>query len=180
MPTFESAIPVIMAHEGGWVHNLADPGGETMMGWSMLTIKRLGLTPKDLGLDIPAFVPGCLKSVTKDVCRGLYRKFFWDKYGYGSISDPKVATKVFDCAVNCGPARAHAMVQRAATVCGHALVDDGVLGPKSVAGINSCEPVALVKAMAEQMRTYYTLIATKRPSLQVFLKNWIHRANWGT
>ncbi len=182
MSDFNKAVEVILAHEGTdtnhWVDDARDPGGETIWGWSMLTIKKLGLIPSDLGLNIPSFVPGCLKAVSKDVCKQLYKTYFWEKYGYGKITDDTVATKIFDCSVNCGPSRAHKMAQAAANKLGCRLVEDSSLGQLSFAGINACEPKAYVAAYAAQMLAYYNAIVAARPSLSVFLNNWTKRAGW--
>ncbi len=149
------------------------------MGWSMSTIKNLNLTPRDLGLDQDEFTPGCLKAVTKEVCVKLYRDQFWDKWGYGKIADQKVATKVFDCAVNCGPGHAAQMAQRAANANGQSVIIDGNLGTKSFAGINAVDPQTFVHAYADQMRAYYNGLVSAKPKLGKFLKNWLHRASWG-
>ncbi len=176
MADFDKAIPVILKHEGGWVDNPADPGGETNFGISMLMVRREGMTPAQLG--IPNFDPGCMKLMTVDTAKSIYRKLFWDKPGYGRVTDDVVATKIFDCAVNCGPSRAHAMAQRAATSLGHVCKDDGILGAISIAAINSCDPKQFLAAMADQMLTYYKAIVARSPSLGIFLRNWTKRAGW--
>jgi lysozyme family protein len=176
MSTFELAIPVILKHEGGWVNNPADPGGETNFGISMLMVKREGMTPAQLG--IPDFNPGSMKLMKVEAAKDIYRKLFWDKPGYDRINDQLVATKIFDCAVNCGPGRAHKMAQKAANRLGAGLGVDGNLGPLSIAAINACDPAQFLQAMAAEMLLYYQGIVAKNPSLGVFLKNWTHRAAW--
>ena len=178
MSSFDLAIPTILRHEGGWVDDPADPGGETNFGISMLIVRREGLTPKDLG--IPSFAPGSMKLMTKDTAKALYRRLFWDRYGYDQIDDQVVATKVFDCAVNCGPGRSHRMIQKAANkISDSAIVVDGILGPQTVKAINSCEPEKLVTQMAAEMRSYYLGLIEKKPVLGKFQRNWLKRARWG-
>jgi lysozyme family protein len=183
MAKFEDAIPVIMAHEGTdklfWVHDPADLGGETVWGWSMLTIKRLGLTPQDLGLPHRDFFPGCLKAVTKQTCQQLYRKYFWNQYGYYNVVDQVAATKMMDAAVNMGPKRAAEFAQRACNTLGASLSVDGSLGPKSWAAINACDPVEFVRTYGDEMAAYYKRIVEARPLNGKFLKNWLRRAAWG-
>ncbi|KKK60142.1 hypothetical protein LCGC14_3027340, partial [marine sediment metagenome] len=46
MASFEKAIPIVLKHEGGYVHDKLDPGGETNFGISkraypMVDIKNL-------------------------------------------------------------------------------------------------------------------------------------------
>lgn len=183
MSSFEQAIPVIMAHEGTptnfWVDDPADPGGETVWGWSMLTIKRLGLKPRDLGLPYDDFFPGCLKTVSRATCEHLYLVYFWLKYGYQNVADQTAATKMMDAAVNMGPKRAAEFAQRAANSLGAQLKVDGALGPKSFAAINNCDPKAFVQAYAGEMAAYYLRTIERTPSLGKFKKNWLRRAEWG-
>jgi len=183
MSKFEDAIPVIMAHEGTdtnfWVDDPADPGGETVWGWSMLTIKKLGLTPQDLGLPQLVFTPGCLKAVSKQTCQSLYRKFFWNQLGYQNVADQTAATKMMDAAVNMGPKRAAEFAQRACNALGAALDVDGSLGTKSWAAINACDSEDFVRAYADEMSAYYLRIIARNPSLAKFQKNWLRRAQWG-
>lgn len=189
MSTFEAAIPVILAHEGGWVANPADPGGETNYGISTLIVRRImadekltrAQTAAMLGLpEAHLFTPGYMKPMQVQYAKAIYKKMFWDKYGYGQIADQTVATKIFDASVNCGPKRGGAFAQRAANKLGGMLAVDGVLGPKSFAEINDIDPNQYMLAYAEQMLNYYNDLVVRVPSLSVFLRNWTKRAAWGT
>jgi len=184
MSTFEAAIPVIMSHEGTdtnfWVDDPADRGGETCWGISMLMIKAEKMTPQDLGLDIPAFFPGCLKKMTKATAQDLYCRFFWNKYGFGAILDQTAATKVFDCAVNCGPKRAAKIVQGAVnTLTPGKLIVDGAFGPMTFGAVNALDSRKFVKAMSVVMADYYESIIAARPANAKFRNNWLRRAQWG-
>jgi len=178
MADFEDAIGVILAHEGGWCSVAADPGGETNYGISTLIIEREGITNEQLGLP-PGRDPGWMKAMSVDAAKMIYQNLFWNKWEYGAISDQTAATKLFDCSVNCGPNRAHLMAQKAANACGQNIAEDGILGPATVAAINACDPKAWVTAFAQEMTDYYTNLVKARPSLGIFLKNWLHRASWG-
>jgi len=170
-----------MHHEGGWVHDPADLGGETNFGWSMLTIQRLGLTPHDLGIDQTAFTPGCLKKMTKATAEYLYRKYFWNQHGYFNVNDQTAATKMMDAAVNMGPKRAAEFAQRACNTLGAnpPLDVDGKAGPKTWEAINACDPEEFVRAYGDEMAAYYQRIVVARPLNAKFLKNWLKRAKWG-
>jgi lysozyme family protein len=178
MSSFEPAVAVVLAHEGTdtnyWVDDGDDPGGETVWGWSMLTIMKLKLSPRDLGLEQDRFTPGCLKAVSKATCAELYRKYFWELYGYERLVDQVVATKVMDAAVNMSPHTAHCLAQRAAGV-----AEDGILGPMSVQAINTLEPRVFVAAYSMTLSNHYRAIASARPRSMKFLSTWLKRANWG-
>lgn len=178
MSTFVNAISVILKHEGGYVNNPDDPGGETNFGISMLIIQRENITLEQLG--IPDLNTGSLKNMTVAAAQEIYKNLFWDRYDYSRINDQRIATKIFDCGVNCGPKRAHMMAQRAANACAGGLMlgIDGILGPISIAGINSLHPDDFLNEMKLQMEKYYSALPTKNPALKQFMKIWMKRAAW--
>jgi lysozyme family protein len=176
MSTFENAIPVILKHEGGYVNNPLDHGGATNWGISTLIIQRENITAEELG--IPDLTPESIKLMTIDAAKSIYKKLFWDKYAYGRIVNQNVATKIMDINVNCGVSRAHCIAQLASTDCGHPLTSDGILGSKSFAAINACDPTKLLKAMCARQLAYYEAIVAHNPTQSVFLRNWTKRSQW--
>lgn len=181
MSDFNEAIKVVLKHEGGWVNDPDDRGGETNFGISTLIVEREKITnefllmPADLKRD-----PGWMKLMKVEGAMKVYKQLFWDKFGYAAINDQNVATKIFDCGVNCGPSRSHTMAQKAANACGSVCGVDGILGPKSVFAINACEPKEFMSQMRAQMEAYYSAIIVKRPQNAKFRNNWMRRAAWGT
>ena len=186
MSSFDLAIPVIIHHEAYqrpdgsweyWSNDPDDPGGETAWGFSLLIIRREGLTAQDLGIE--NWNPGCLKAMTQDTAQMLYKRLFWDRFNYGAIESQKPATKVMDCSVNCGPGRSHMMAQRAAiSASGAPLIVDGILGPKSIGAINACDPTLWMACMVNEMTTYYNALMAKKPKLEKYRNNWLRRAGW--
>jgi len=175
MSDFNLAIPVILAHEGGFSQDPHDPGGATKYGISTRFLQDEGITAAELGLS--DLSPASIRQLKLDVAKNLYKKYFWERYQYGQISDQSIATKCLDVCVNLGP-RANKMAQRAATASGHPATDDGVLGPKSFAAINACEPQIWLQAMVDEQMAYYLAIVAKNPGLRVFLRGWTKRAHW--
>lgn len=180
--SFDLAIPVILAHEGTdtnfWVDDPNDRGGETAWGISTLIIQREGITAAELGL--ANLAPGALKNLTKAAAAYMYKKLFWDKYGYGRLWDQRVATKVFDASVNMGPSTAHRLAQKAAGVCGNPPQDgvDGIFGKHTVDAINACDPNQFLSAYVDQMHQRYDAIIAADPTQQKFASNWSRRADW--
>jgi len=180
MSTFEQAIPVIMQHEGGWVNDPSDLGAETNFGWSTSTIKSLGLTAADLGVPGPMFSPGYLKPMKPEVAIALYRKEFWDKFGFGAIIDQTAATKCFDASVNMGPRRACKNAQGAVNcLLPGKLFVDGAWGPMTFGAINALDPKKFLKAYSVTLAQYYEDIIVDRPANAKFRNNWLKRAKWG-
>jgi lysozyme family protein len=177
---FDAAIRVVLRHEGGWVSDPADLGGETNFGISTLIIQREKLSPEFLGLDPKtAFKPGWLKPLTSTAATKVYWLLFWNKYQYDLIDNVDVATKIFDCGVNCGPSRAHVMAQKAANACGQVIKIDGLLGKDTVKAINAVPGPEFMAAMKTQMQNYYLSIIASRPANAKFKNNWMSRAAWG-
>src|SRR5690606_26803467 len=83
---FRRAVEVVLAHEGSYVNDPADPGGETKFGISKRQYPDLDIA-----------------SLTREQAVEIYRRDWWDKYGYGRLASPAIATKVFDLSVNVGP-----------------------------------------------------------------------------
>jgi lysozyme family protein len=176
MSTFASAIPIILRHEGGYVNNPADPGGATNWGISTLIIEEWHIEAKDLG--IPDLSPESIKAMPQDAAVKVYKRIFWDPYLYERILDQRMATKVFDCAVNIGPKRAHRLAQYACNACGQHLDTDGILGPIAFSALNVVNPLEWMPAMCEEMRHYYDDLMFRKPALRVFGDNWMRRAAW--
>ena len=86
MPTesFDRAINRILAHEGGYVNDRFDPGGETRYGIS----KR-------------AYPSVDIKNLTRDGAKALYHRDYWQAI-QGDELHPAIAFQVMDAAVNHG------------------------------------------------------------------------------
>lgn len=181
-PLFERALGVVLAHEGGFSNNPNDPGGATDFGISLRWLKENGKLDLDadgspdgdLNLDGHIDIED-IKLLTRETAGGFYRRFWWDKYGYGQLH-LTVGIKVFDLAVNMGSHQAHKILQRACRACGHPLLDDGILGPKTMAAVNQITPAALAIAMRSEAAGFYRLLAATKPNLTVFLNGWLNRA----
>jgi type VI secretion system secreted protein VgrG len=145
----------------------------------MRFILQQGLTPQDLGL--PNFNPGCLKGLTVDAAKSVYKRFFWDAGGFGKINSQLVATKVFDTAVNTGHRRAGVLAQQTCNALGMSppLLEDGKLGPKSFAAINAFDPQTFTNTFADYQLAFYKGLVAAKPSQAKFLPGWTKRANWG-
>ena len=180
MSSFDISIKVILQHEGGWVDDPHDLGGETNFGISTLIIKNLGLKPRDVGIDQDDFTPGCLKKMPVSAAIAVYKAEFWDKYGFQAILDQTCATKCVDAAVNMGPGNAAKNAQKAVnSLMPGKLVVDGGWGPATFGAINALDPKQFVKAYSNSLLDYYKAIVVARPANAVFLNNWTKRSQWG-
>jgi lysozyme family protein len=153
---FELSIETILKHEGGYVNDPDDPGGETNFGISKRQYPKLDIA-----------------GLTIEQARVLYRQDYWK---YDEIISQPVATKVFDMAVNMGHGRAHRILQEALQNVGEPVRIDGVLGPQTIKAANGSEYEELLKEIRVLMAVRYAQIALARPTSRKYLHNWMRRA----
>lgn len=84
MANFENAVAFVLHHEGGYVNDPKDPGGETKFG-----ISKRSYPNEDIA------------NLTVDRAKEIYKRDYWVKAGCDALSDP-LALVHFDTAVNCG------------------------------------------------------------------------------
>jgi len=179
MATFEKAIPVILAHEGGYVNHPNDPGGATNFGVSL----RFLADHPDLGdFDQDGDVDGeDIANMTVEQAMTVYKTCWWDKFKYERIIDQTIATKIFDLSVNMGASRAHKLLQAAMNKAfGLKLTVDGVLGPASISTINACtdgqEEQTLLTAYCDEAFGFYQRLIANNAKFKAFEKGWKRRA----
>jgi len=181
---FNVAIPVILRHEGGWVNNKNDTGGATNFGVSLRWLLANGQIDNDHDgyLDGDFNHDGIVDA--RDIAAmsvadatDIYRREWWDYFGYGNISSDAVASKVFDMAVNMGGKQAHKILQRALIRCGIApLTVDGVLGNHTLASTNAVDQWRLLPALQNVQAEFYKGLVENNPGLAEFLTGWLRRA----
>lgn len=93
--TFEECVEIILKHEGGYVANILDPGGETKYGISKRSYPDLDI-----------------KALTQRQAIEIYRRDFWEKLGIHNLPESH-RLMYFDCAVNQGPGRVRDLYNRA-------------------------------------------------------------------
>jgi lysozyme family protein len=106
----------------------------------------------------------------------FYKTYFWNRW-FDQLSSDEVAKRVFDAGVNMGEGTAVKLLQTATeAVLNISVGDDGVWGPRTLSGANTCEPDALSAAFKTARVAHYREIVMRRPSLAVYLQNWLARA----
>ena len=180
MAEFGPAFAKVIELEGGFVDHPDDPGGATNLGIFLRFLQteteyEFGDIDNDGDLDYED-----IRNMTMKAASDIYKKHWWDKYGYHSIPSQPVANKIFDMAVNMGARQAHKLLQRAINcVLGqHLLVDDGLLGEKSSQAMGAAiqQPIALLAALRAQQEGFYRLLVAKNDKFNAFLNGWLNRA----
>ena len=109
---FLTAINRVLGHEGGYVHDVNDPGGETKWGISKRSYPSVSI-----------------KELTRNQAVAIYYRDFWLKAHCEELSDG-AGYQLMDSAVNSGISQSIRFMQRAVGV-----AEDGVYGPVTLAAI---------------------------------------------
>lgn len=145
---YNTAFDRLIGHEGGYVNNPVDPGGETKWGISKRTYPHLDIA-----------------SLTREDARTIYRRDFWEEI-HGDEMYDGVAFQAFDFAVNSSIPTAIRYLQRAVGV-----ADDGRWGPISRSAIAAMsESDVILRLLAERL-DYMTKLST----WESFGRGWARR-----
>lgn len=157
---FERLIGMILNHEGGYVNDPVDPGGETKYGISKRTYPYLDI-----------------KNLTVDQAKDIYYRDWWKPLRCPEIKHDRIAQKHLDTSINVGPRNGVRILQRALCDVGEAVVVDGIIGPKTLAATNRTDPDKLLATMRYQQAQFYKRIINRNPELARFERGWMNRAN---
>ena len=151
---FDDIIEVVLHHEGGYVNDPDDPGGETNFG-----IAKRSHPDVDIA------------NLTKEGAKEIYKEHYWDRNKVEDLPED-LRHIYFDMCVNQGRGRAVKIMQRAANAKGADLVVDGGMGPKTIAAMDGVE---LQRVRAYRVK-YYADLVTRKPDLEKFYFGWFRRA----
>jgi lysozyme family protein len=155
---FLNAFKYLIYHEGGYVNDKKDAGGETHYGISKRSYPHLDI-----------------KNLTQEQAKKIYFVDFWMKAKCEQIDDENIAAKFFDLAVHTGIPQAVKLIQRALRAAGTQVVEDGIIGPITLTAINKADPTDLLAALKSESAGHYRLIANANPSQQRFIEGWLQR-----
>ena len=147
--TFDHAFDLLINHEGGYVFDQRDPGGETKFGIS----KR-------------AYPNVDIRNMTLADAKAIYKRDYWDRAQCDRLP-PDLAFDLFDAAVNSGIGQAIRWLQRSVGV-----ADDGVVGPLTLAQIQRMDDVSAIRARLSGHRLEFM---TRLSTWDVFGKGWARR-----
>ena len=148
LTTFDDIIEVVLEHEGGYVNDPKDPGGETNFG-----IAKRSHPDVDIA------------NLTREEAKDIYYEDYWCDNKVPHVPD-NLKHIYFDMCVNQGRGRAVKILQRAANAKGAGLKIDGGMGPKTLSAI---ENVELNRVRAYRVKSYKTIRFNSKLS---------HCSNW--
>lgn len=145
---FDIAFDRLIGHEGGYVNDPGDPGGETNWGISKRQYPNVDI-----------------KNLTRDQAKEIYRRDYWQR-GRCDEYDPAIGYQLFDAGVNSGIEQGVRFLQRAVGA-----ADDGNVGPITVALIKQMSVTdVLVRFNAERLEFLSKLTTWER-----FGRGWARR-----
>lgn len=161
MSTFDDAVNLVLQHEGGYVNDPQDPGGETNFGISKRSYPALDI-----------------KNLTRTDAIEIYRRDWWERYGMDRVP-AFIASKLFDAMVNMGPSTAMKCLQRAfrAATRGRYKAEDGEFAAVTFAGMDDDKLFdSLPAAFRSELAGYYRELVARVPDKTRFLAGWLNRA----
>jgi len=151
---FDRFIEVVLSHEGGWVNDPDDAGGETNMGITRARYPNLDI-----------------KNLTINQAKEIYFNDFYKPLKLHYINNDLLALHIFDMAVNAGRKTAVKLLQELLI----GVDPDGQIGPVTSQAVYYAENSVDMAAayIAKRYERYYT-VSTYRNNKK-FLKGWINR-----
>ncbi|MBP7991213.1 MAG: glycoside hydrolase family 108 protein [Rhodocyclaceae bacterium] len=148
MMTFEKAFAKLIDHEGGYVNNPRDPGGETKFGISKRAYPTLNIA-----------------DLTLDDAKAIYKRDYWGRAQCDRLH-PDVAFQVFDGAVNSGMGNSIRWLQEAAGV-----AVDGIVGPLTLRKVGDMDTGIIIARYNGVRLKFMASLST----WDVFGRGWARR-----
>lgn len=152
---FDDIIEKVLEHEGGYVNDPTDAGGETKYGIS----KR-------------AYPDEDIKELTIERAKELYKRDYWDRYRTADLPD-RLRHIYVDMCINMGGGRAIKILQEACNSKNATKIDvDGGIGPATIKAASNVEPFRLRAYRV----MFYAELVMKKPEQERFWVGWFRRS----
>ncbi len=166
----EHYIDRLLEREGGYSNHPKDSGGETQWGIMIAIARAAGYT-------------GQMKAMPHEIAKAIYRQRYWLQPHLDQIEaiHPRLAEKLFDIGVNCGPSIGIRFLQRALNILNGAnkLSVDGCIGPETLSALKQFKAAretnglkVLLAMVNAQLSVHYIELAERYPKNQTFLYGW--------
>lgn len=153
---WDLCFELVLKSEGDFSDNPKDPGGMT----------NLGVTKRNWERYLDRNVSEAeMRALTPEVVKPFYKSKYWDKIR-GDDLPSGIDYAAYDFAVNSGVNRASKWLQKIAGV-----TVDGIIGPKSLEAINSCDAEDVIDALCDMRMDFLKDLST----FETFGKGWTDR-----
>lgn len=158
---FNDQIAKTLAFEGGYVDDPDDPGGET-----------------NYGISKAAYPDVDIADLTEADAIAIYHRDYWQHPRIDQLPD-SVAGKVFDMAVNMGPATAIRLWQGTLNDMGAnpPLIEDGRIGPATITASTNADQTGCLAKYKTALVAHYMAIIRRNPTMAKYQRGWLRRAN---
>jgi len=160
MANFEESLKIVLAHEGGYVYDPEDKGGDTRYGISKRAYPNLDIS-----------------TLTLAKASSIYRQDYWNKMRLDEINNQLLANKIFDIGVNIGIHKIIQLLQQALNWALPTLIcrvqEDGIMGAKTINCCNCIDQQDLLLDKFKKMIVGYYISLNKKK----YINGWIKRAN---
>lgn len=172
--TLEQIVEQTLGHEGGYVNDPRDSGGETIWGITLATARRFGYS-------------GPMRSMPRAEAVRIYIEQYMKtpKIDRLNAYSSRVCAEVYDTGVNTGPERAIEFLQTALNVLNRQardypdLIVDGQLGEKSFKALEAFlklrkleGEIVLLKILNVLQGAFYIDLASRREKDEAFILGW--------
>jgi lysozyme family protein len=175
MRTADSIIADVIAAEGDYTNNPADPGGPTRYGITQRAARQ-------------ACYFGPMNELPRTLAEAIYRKRYINDPGFDKILavDADLAAELIDTGVNMGPAKPAPWLQRALNALNLGgtkypdIVVDGAIGPATVGALRALLAwrgadgrKVLLRVLNALQAVEYLEITERRPASEQFFYGWV-------
>jgi lysozyme family protein len=172
MAEFNIAFQKMLSHEGEYVNDPDDRGGETYKGiahashsnWpGWLVIDKYKANP-----DFPSLLEKNI-DLQQDVDQ-FYWTNFWFPLNADRIQNQSIAEAIFDFGINAG---IHVSIRMIQSLVGANI--DGILGTETLNKLNVFDPAVFLPAFIITRIEYYVSLVKKRPLKHKYFYGWVSR-----
>tara|TARA_R100001443_G_scaffold91424_1_gene97998 strand:+ start:839 stop:1318 length:480 start_codon:yes stop_codon:yes gene_type:complete len=155
LKTFNEIIEKVLEHEGGYVDDPTDSGGETNFGIS----KR-------------AYPGEDIKGLTVERAKELYKRDYWDRFRVSQLPE-RIRHIYVDMCINMGGGRATKILQEACNSKNSYKIDvDGGIGKDTIKASANLEDFRLRAYRV----MFYAELVMKKPEQERFWVGWFRRS----
>lgn len=190
MANFLEAYKITLSHEGGYVDDKDDAGGETFNGISRkYNPSWSGWTTIDQHKQRTGFPESAYNdTLLDDEVHAFYKAKYWDVNLLDHVASQPVANEMFDTGVNMGIGRAGKFLQRAVNLLNNNgerwddIVEDGDVGGNTLKALNACLAFrgdeTLYKILNVLQGMHYINYMTKSPTQEKYAYGWFNRVDF--
>lgn len=179
---------IVIPIEGKYSNDPNDHGGETVWGIARnINADWEGWAIVDNYKTLPNFPQNLQWANLQPLAINYYKNNYWDVLKLDEVADQRVATELFDSAINMGVRTASIMLQRALNVLNrnetnfNDLSVDGIVGSKTISATNTQikkSAVNLLLTLNAMQGARYIEICEANKTQEVFFNGWIKRVSF--